>query len=402
MDVRGVLALLAPIAVALGAAEAGAAVNVYSSLPRQGTSRAQTLAVERGARMALRERGGSAGGVEVNYIPLDDSTRANPGTADEAQTARNANRVAADPYAVAYIGEFNSGGTQVSLPILNRAGMLQVSPSNTYIGLTSGGPGTEPGEPGRYRPTGRRTYARIVPHDGVQAAALATLARHARCRSAYLVSDGSVYGEGIVARAGTAGRRIGLRLAGRVTFPRAASRRLRSLARRVRAPCVIYGGVTGNGAVAHFRALAAGRPSRRFFASDGVAESAFTHPRLGGISSRVGRRTLMTVATLGVRGFPAEGRAFFDRMRAVHGRAGLDPFGIYGYECMRIVLDAIAAASPPVRRDTVLDAFGSAGVRRGPLGSYSFDPNGDTTLRTYGVYGVSRGVVTYRRAIVAR
>ena len=40
-------------------------------------------------------------------------------------------------------------------------------PANTYVGLTTDEPGAEPGEPDKYYPTGKRTYARIVParHD---------------------------------------------------------------------------------------------------------------------------------------------------------------------------------------------------------------------------------------------
>jgi branched-chain amino acid transport system substrate-binding protein len=385
------------------AGSATADVNVYSSLPRQGTSAGQTRAVEQGIRLALADFGGRAGGLTVNYIGLDDSSRSNPGTADEEQTRRNAVRVAGDRFAVGYVGEFNSGGSKVSIPILNRAGILQVSPSNTYIGLTTGGPGTLPGDPERYYPTGRRTYARIVPNDAVQAAVLATLVRDSRCASVAFVWDGSIYGEGIVSRGRQEARRLGQRTSSTVMLPKDLGRELRSRARRVTAPCVLYGGVTGNGAVAHFRTLAAGHPRRRFFASDGVAETAFSHPRAGGIPASIGRRTLITVATLGVRDFPAEGQAMAARFFAAYRVRSIDPYAVYGYESMRIVLDAIARAAPRGNdRGAVLDAFWAAGARHGVLGTYSFDANGDTTQRRYGIYGISGGWVTYRRAIVAR
>jgi len=39
--------------------------------------------------------------------------------------------------------------------------------------------------------------------------------------------------------------------------------------------------------------------------------------------------------------------------------------------------------------------------RRSVLGTYSIDPNGDTTLRRYGVYGIVAGRLTFWQAIAA-
>jgi branched-chain amino acid transport system substrate-binding protein len=68
------------------------------------------------------------------------------------------------------LGESNSGATAVSLPLLNDAGLLQISPSNTYVGLTRS-EGADKGEPDKYYPSGKRTYGRIMPPDNVDAAA---------------------------------------------------------------------------------------------------------------------------------------------------------------------------------------------------------------------------------------
>ena len=64
----------------------------------------------------------------------------------------------------------------MTIPILNKGGLAQISPANTYVGLTTDEPGSEQGEPDKYYPTGERTYARIVPKDTIQGAALATAA----------------------------------------------------------------------------------------------------------------------------------------------------------------------------------------------------------------------------------
>ena len=150
-------------------AEDGSSITIYSSLPAAGNVprpvRGRDQRREAGAREPVAP--GKVGKYTVNYVSLDDSTAQNPGTADEGQTAQNARKAVQDKSTISYLGEFNSGGTKVSLPILNKAGIPQISPSNTYVGLTTNDPGSEAGEPDKYYPTGKRTYARVVPagHD---------------------------------------------------------------------------------------------------------------------------------------------------------------------------------------------------------------------------------------------
>ena len=115
--------------------DGGGTVNVYSSLPLQGASKAQTGAMVQGMNLAISEAGNKAGDTTVKYTSLDDSTAA-AGNWDPAQVAANARKVAQDKSAVAYIGEFNSGASAISIPILNQAGIGMISPANTYPGLT--------------------------------------------------------------------------------------------------------------------------------------------------------------------------------------------------------------------------------------------------------------------------
>ena len=157
-----------------GGGGGGETVNVYSSLPLQGASRPQTTAMVEGIKLALEEKNGKAGETTVKYTSLDDST-AQAGTWTPEATQANAQKVAGDDSAVAYIGEFNSGASAVSIPILNEVPIAQISPANTAVGLTSDEPGADKGEPDKYYLTGERHYMRIVPKDTIQGAALATI-----------------------------------------------------------------------------------------------------------------------------------------------------------------------------------------------------------------------------------
>ena len=156
----------------------------------------QSEAAVNGAKLALEQAGGKAGAIKVTYKPLDDST-AQAATWTPEQTSANARKAAQDDSTVLYLGEFNSGASAVSIPILNEAGIAQISPSNTAVGLTSDDPGANPGEPDKYYPTGTRTFARIVPKDTIQGAALATLMKQDGCANLQLVNDKEVYGAGL-------------------------------------------------------------------------------------------------------------------------------------------------------------------------------------------------------------
>src|SRR5919206_3096469 len=152
----------------------GKSLTVYSSLPLQGASRVQTEAMVNGIKLALEQNGNKAGPHTIKYVSLDDSTAQAGSWTPEAESA-NALKAAQDEATAVYIGAFNSGASKISIPILSEAGVPQISPANTYVGLTTNDPGSEPGEPDKYYPTGDRTYARIVPKDTIQAAALVTV-----------------------------------------------------------------------------------------------------------------------------------------------------------------------------------------------------------------------------------
>jgi branched-chain amino acid transport system substrate-binding protein len=353
-------------------------LTVYSSLPLSGASRVSTTAVNDGARQALQQAGGMAGGRAVKFVTLNDATRRSGSWTPERALA-NARRVTRDTSAVALIGAFNSGATAVALPVYNEAGVPMISPSNTAIGLTTGGPGTNLGEPRKYYPSDARTYFRIIPNDKVQADALATAMRDRGCKTITAVHDGEAYGKGV----GTLVRRSAARLGMKI----ARTKRISDKTRRfgsLRADCVVYTGVTANGAV---RLLKAAPRKAQLFASDGVAESGFT----GRLPVSVARRVTVSVATLAPDAYGPAGAAIIGNS---------DPYKLYGYEAMKLILDGLNAAGPS---KAGLLGFLQTGVqnRASVLGTYSLDANGDTTLRTYGLYGIRKKQLYWVSAINA-
>jgi branched-chain amino acid transport system substrate-binding protein len=381
----------------------GGTLNVYSSLPRQGAQRGQTLALENGIRLALEQAGGRAGDFQVNYEALDDST-AQAGQWTPEATSANARRVAQDEQAAAYIGEFNSGASAISLPILNEAGVPQISPANTAVGLTTDEAGAEPGEPEKYYPTGQRHYVRIVPKDTIQGAALATIMREDGCTSVAMTNDREVYGAGLARNIQAAAEQQGLEiLFNEGITPEAANyRSLASRAESEGADCFVFAGTTPNNAAQVFRDFEAALGEEAgLYGPDGVAEAAFADPDEGGIPADVAEQTKVTVATLDPDSYPPEGQQFFEQFEQEFGDRAPDPYAIYGYEAMSLVLDAIERAGSSDRQ-AIIQALFETENRESVLGTYSIDDNGDTTLTTYGVYTIEDGELTFDEAVEAQ
>ena len=383
-------------------AEAGKTLTIYSSVPLQGASRVQTTAVVNGAKLALEQAGGKAGPHTINYESLDDST-AQAGNWTPEQESANARKAAQDDSTAVYIGTFNSGAAAVSIPILNEAGVPMVSPANTAVGLTTDKPGAAPGEPDKYYPAGTRNYTRIVPMYTIQGAALATVMKEDGCTKVQLANDKEVYGAGLANNIDLAAKAQGLEILSNEGIDKNAAN-YRSLAQKAKsggANCFVYAGITANNAVQLYKDFAAALPDAKLYGPDGVAESGFVDPKEGGIPADVAARVKVSVATLSPDSYPPEGQEFFKAFSEKYGEDSPDPYAIYGYEAMRLALDAIERSGTGEKAD-IIKALFETKDRESVLGTYSIDENGDTTLTDYGIYTVADGNLQFDKSVKAQ
>jgi branched-chain amino acid transport system substrate-binding protein len=342
-----------------------------------------------GIKLALSEAGGKAGQWTVNYQSLDDSTAA-AGKWDPGQTAANARKAASDSKAVYYIGEFNSGASEVSIPLLNTAGIPQVSPANTYVGLTTNLPGSAPGEPQKYYPTGKRTYLRIVPIDSIQAAADLIAMKQAGCTKVAVANDKEAYGAGLATLIGLEKGFYGVTVTSNTGIDPTAPnfRSYAATAKGEGADCFFFAGIVSNGAVQIVKDVHAALPTAKIFGADGVCTGSFTGAKQGGVPANIAPLIECTVATQDLVAYPG-GKTFLAAYKAKYGGAAPDPYAIYGYEAMKLGLDTIASlGSKGNDKSAVLSALFAIKSRNSVLGTYGFDKNGDTTLKSYGLYKV--------------
>jgi branched-chain amino acid transport system substrate-binding protein len=177
----------------------GDVATVYTSVPRHGVSVSAAQQVLAGERRALAERHARAGGLRVRLreLPATDDREHpwNPGL-----VASNAQRATDDPTAVAYLGELDYGATAISLPITNKAGLLQVSPGDGLTSLTRRPAGRPRAGPERYYPTGHRSFVRIGPPDSAEARTIVDLLERDGVVRIGVIFDREIYGHELAAQ----------------------------------------------------------------------------------------------------------------------------------------------------------------------------------------------------------
>ncbi|HEX2084357.1 MAG TPA: branched-chain amino acid ABC transporter substrate-binding protein, partial [Solirubrobacteraceae bacterium] len=322
----------------------GDALTVYSSLPQTGPLATVSRDMVRAEKLALEEAGGRAGDYRISYVSLD-SADPKTGRWTPDRVVQNARAAVEDLQTIAYIGELEAGASAVSVPILNEGGMLQVSPGDTFAGLTETG---LPGEPEKYYPSGRRTFTRMVPDDDEQVEQLVALMRRRGVRRVWMADDRQVGGTSFLNRLERRLRTTDVEVVDRERLdpdgevPEELGRDVRE----DRADAFVYAGAYRPYAVDVLRTVHAGAPRVDLFAPDGVAVAPELPARAAGAADKL----LLTAVA------PEQDAAFARRFRSRYG-ADPHPRAVLAYDAMRLVLQAIdragdkASSRPTVIRE---------------------------------------------------
>jgi branched-chain amino acid transport system substrate-binding protein len=164
----------------------------------------------------------------------------------------------------------------------------------------------------------------------------------------------------------------------------------RSYASSIKAQGVncVYTAFDPPGEVELVKDINAAIPTAKIFGGDGVCSDAETNPAKGGFPASIAPLFYCTVATQGLTTYPG-GQAFLAAYKAAYGVSSPDPYSIYGYEAMQLGLRTIEKlGAHGNRKSAVVAALFATKDYHGAIGTYSFDANGDTTLKSYGLYKV--------------
>ena len=351
-------------------------IKIVSSLPRTGSANAQTTTIENGIKLAIDEVGGKVGDFTIKFEGWDDAS-AQRGTWDPAVEAANADKAIKDPDVMVYIGTYNSGAAKISIPKLNQAGLVMISPANTYPGLTKPGTG-EANEPDIYRPSGKINYYRVVPADDLQGVVAADWAKELGVSKVFITHDRELYGKGIADIFQKRVGEVGIEVTGYEGIDVRAPN-YKALVTKIKASgadLVYFGGTTQSNAGQLAKDLRAGGFEGKLMVPDGCVEKAFIE---SSGAENLNDRTYATFGGLPAKEMVGKGAEFVQKYMA---RYNSEPevYAIYGYECAKVALDAIARAGKKDRA-AILDAVGQTKDFEGGLGTWSFDENGDTSLK---------------------
>jgi branched-chain amino acid transport system substrate-binding protein len=351
-------------------------IHVYSSLPLEGTSLPQSTSIVNELKALLD--GKKVGNFTIKYTSLDDASAAKNGDWDGTVEQSNANKAANDPDAMVYIGTYNSGAAKLSIPILNGACLVMVSPANSYPGLTKAVDGvTTPGEPDSYYPSGYRSYARDINTDDAQGGASSEWAFSLGKKTAFVLDDGQTYGQGIgrawAQHFGKIGGKVVSANAGSETYdPKATD--YQALAQKIKssgADVVFVGAITGNGTAKLWKDIKSVNPDIAMFGPDGVNEKTWAD---GAGSAAAG--TYLTFGGVDVSQLTGAGKTWADAYKTANGGTQPPFYAAYGHAAGEIVFAGLTKAATNDRYEVLKAIMGTTALDT-VIGSFTLDPNGD-------------------------
>ncbi|HZZ27421.1 MAG TPA: branched-chain amino acid ABC transporter substrate-binding protein [Pirellulales bacterium] len=363
------------VAVSTDNAATSGIIRIVSSLPRTGSAKLQTDTMVNGIKLALDEAAYKVGDFSLELEDRDDATAATGDWTPDAE-GDNARQAANDPDVMVYIGPYNSGAAKVSMPILNRAGLLMISPANTAVGLTKPGLG-EPDEPAIYRPTGKKNYARVVPADDLQGTCAAEWAKDMGIKTVYILDDNSFYGKGIAEMFRQRCNELEIDVLGHDSIDTKAQefRSKMTSIKALKPDLLYYGGTTQTKGGQICKDMVAAGLKCKLMVPDGCMENAFIQ---AAGPENANERVYVTFGGVPPENQTGRGKEFVERYKK---RFGFMPeaYAIYSYEATNAALEAIRKAGKKDRAAIIEAAFAIKDFP-GALGNWSFDENGDTTL----------------------
>jgi len=361
-------------------------MKIYASWPMQGAMIPEGTAMLNAAKLALEEAKYEAAGWKLELVFLDDASPTT-GSWDGTVESGNAQKCIADENCLIYFGTYNSGAAKISMPLTNKAGVPQITPANSYPGLTK--KGFAPGEPDIYRPTGKVNYFRTYGADDLQGASGAAWAKCLGYKKIYILDDRQLYGKGIADVFDKKAQELGIQVLGHdgVESVNIDFRALLTKIKATGAELIYFGGLMDSGGpqiIQQMDALGLTKAGIKMMSDDAMysdaVPQAVTPELLNG-------NLLVTFASPALDQLPTDvGKNFYKNYKAKY---NTDPIGwsLYSYNAVLVILDSIKRAAPKLdaaktvdeRRAAILEAMRVTKDLPGVSGPITFDENGDPT-----------------------
>lgn len=347
------------------------------------------------AKLAFKEVDYKAGPYTIELVEYNDGDEAGAWKPEKAEEIA---RIAAqDPKVVAFVGPQNSGASKIIIPILNRAGIVHVNPSNTWPGLTKSG--FAPDEPQKYYPTGVRNYFRVVATDDVQGEAAALWAKQLNYKSVLVIHDNGTYGKGIAELFSEKYKELGYDVKGMEIIQDIKATEFPDIVEKimtVKPDFVYYGGDLSSGITSIVSGARKAGYKGGFMGPDALLGQDFI--------TRSGKEYAEGVYVTSV-GIPAknidspQAASFRQRYIAEYGTEP-EVFGSTAYESAKIVIKGIERGGND--RKKVLEAVRSLDNYISMFGPLSFDVNGDVVQKHISANVVQNGEFVFLEPLTIR
>ncbi len=276
----------------------------------------------------------------------------------------NARTAILDPTAIAYLGEVAPGASDQTVGITNALDLLQVSPTDNALELTSVTPVIS-GSPKSYfeaASTYGRTFASMVPSAALEASAQVKEMKALGVHSLYVGNDGSDYGRALAHALSADAHNGGLSPAATLSG----------------ADGIFYAAQSPTAAAKFFNHAASVAPHAKLFGPSSLNVGAFT----AALSSAVKNLYVSMPGDLPSH-LPAAGRAFVSKFRTRYGHTP-NVEAIFGYETMSALLRVLEHAGKAANnRTTVVADFMTQKPTSSVLGGYRINSGGNITLKTF-------------------
>jgi hypothetical protein len=285
-------------------------------------------------------------------------------------------------HAIAYVGEVLPGGSADSIGITNAQDLLQVSPTDTAAELTQTTPAVS-GAPQKYYEslsTNGRTFARVVPTTALEAKALITEMQSLGVRSLYVTGDGSEYGRTLAAAVRTA-----------------ASPAISIASSQSTADAVLFAGSSQSEAAQALDSAASGNAKAKLFAPSALSNDGFA----ARLSPAAQKALYVSSPGLLPKQLEAAAPTFASDFKASYGHAP-SVEAIFGYEAISALVHVLQSQGPAANdRSNIVKGFFGIRNRTSPLGTYSIDHNGDTSIAPFVIERVKASKLVPVKAIQA-
>ena len=365
------------------AATTGDTITIGVDLPLSGADASDGVPTANAIKLAVDDANDSklVPGFTIALDVRDDTVR---GVHDPERGAANFHGFIADPTDLGVIGPLNSNVAQMLIPLSNDSELALISPANTSPELTTGPQALAL----RKAHPLEITYFRDCPTDNAQGSAGASFAyRSLGARRAFVIDDDQTFGRGVADQWASQFRSEGGTILAHLHAQPGQSDFSEYIREAAAADpdIVFFGGESSTGAAVARKQMSGTRLAHTTYESgDGIQNQQFLD-----VAGAESANSYATVASANAAALPTADTFMKDYRARFHADAGA--YSANAYVATMVLVQAIAKAvadnaGKMPTREQVLAQLRTTPSFSSILGVFSFDQNGDTTLKIVSVW----------------